>query len=153
MTSSSHGVSHGPVFQSHSRISGLLPLEIYHSLGLKGLTKLCVPVSFDRDNFLELDVYFEEMQVTHIKQRQAYDQESLFGTYIVKARLHMRFFMRFCVQNLPQPAPTGFWSRNAETKYRQISRNRKEGCLQIICENFHFNPRDASRKKHSCRVG
>ncbi|XP_068716303.1 acid-sensing ion channel 2-like [Montipora capricornis] len=32
-----------------------------------------------RDNFLELDVYFEEMQVTLITQRQAYDQESLFG--------------------------------------------------------------------------
>ncbi|KXJ28002.1 Acid-sensing ion channel 2 [Exaiptasia diaphana] len=32
-----------------------------------------------RDNFLELDVYFEEMQVTLIHQRQAYDQESLFG--------------------------------------------------------------------------
>ncbi|EDO49452.1 predicted protein [Nematostella vectensis] len=32
-----------------------------------------------RDNFLELDVYFEEMQVTLIQQRQAYDQESLFG--------------------------------------------------------------------------
>ena len=35
--------------------------------------------SFVRDNFLELDVYFEEMQVTLIHQRQAYDQESLFG--------------------------------------------------------------------------
>lgn len=36
-------------------------------------------IAFGRDNFLELDVYFEEMQVTLITQRQAYDQESLFG--------------------------------------------------------------------------
>lgn len=36
-------------------------------------------MSSNRDNFLELDVYFEEMQVTLITQRQAYDQESLFG--------------------------------------------------------------------------
>ena len=36
-------------------------------------------LSPNRDNFLELDVYFEEMQVTLITQRQAYDQESLFG--------------------------------------------------------------------------
>lgn len=36
-------------------------------------------LSLNRDNFLELDVYFEEMQVTLITQRQAYDQESLFG--------------------------------------------------------------------------
>lgn len=42
-------------------------------------SKLCSCISFIRDNFLELDVYFEEMQVTLITQRQAYDQESLFG--------------------------------------------------------------------------
>ena len=53
-----------------------------HNINVKGETN----TSFmewdffpDRDNFLELDVYFEEMQVTLITQRQAYDQESLFG--------------------------------------------------------------------------
>jgi len=40
-------------------------------------------INFIRDNFLELDVYFEEMQVTLIQQRQAYDQESLFGEEIL----------------------------------------------------------------------
>ena len=51
-----------------------------------------------------------------------------------------------------QATPRGFQSRNAATKYRQVSRNWKEGCLQKICDNFLSDPRDASRKKHSCRV-
>ena len=33
-----------------------------------------------------------------------------------------------------------------------LSRNWKEGCLQIICDNFLSSPRDASLKKHSYRV-
>ena len=39
------------------------------------------------------------------------------------------------------------------SKYRQVSRIWKEGCLQIICDNFLSDPRYASRKRHSCRVG
>ena len=88
-------------------------------------------------------------------------QERLFpetnGNIRLKARLHMRFFVRFrcdfAYKTCPSLPRTGFQSRNAATKYRQVSRNWKEGCLQIICHNFLSNPRDASRKKHSCRVG
>ena len=55
----------------------------------------------------------------------------------------------------PAPAyPARDFSRvTLRQKYRQVRRNWKEGCLQIICDNFLSNPRDASRKKHSCRVG
>ena len=49
-----------------------------HCYDLKRLIKVGY---FNRDNFLELDVYFEEMQVTLITQRPAYDQESLFGEF------------------------------------------------------------------------
>ena len=77
----------------------------------------------------------------------------VFMPHDIKARLHMRLVscvsMRFCL-TLPR---TGIWSRNAATKYRQVSRNWKEGCLQIICDNFLFNPRDASWREHSCRLG
>ena len=68
----------------------------------------------------------------------------------------MRFFMRFrCYfahKTCPSLPRTGFQSRNAATKYRQVSGNWEEGHRQIICDAFLSNVRDASRKEHSCRV-
>jgi hypothetical protein len=34
-----------------------------------------------RDNFLDVDFYFEEMSIEKITERPAYDEESLFGEY------------------------------------------------------------------------
>ena len=38
---------------------------------------LVIPIF--RDNFLDVDIYFEEMSIEKITERPAYDEESLFG--------------------------------------------------------------------------
>ena len=57
------------------------------------------------------------------------------------------FWCDFAHKTCPSLPCTGFYSRNAAKKYRQASRKWKEGCLEIICDNFFSNPRDTLWKK------
>ena len=78
-------------FTSYStQYSLALPIEGFdiYVKGQKSVYFTERALSPNRDNFLELDVYFEEMQVTLITQRQAYDQESLFGELYRAAPSH-----------------------------------------------------------------
>ena len=74
-------------------------------------------------------------------------------THAIFDAISMRFSCDVVYKTCPSLPCTFFLSRNTERKYRQVSRNSKEGCLQIICDNFLSNLRDALRNIHLSRVG